>query len=524
MSARRVIPGSEKQRAPGAQLLGPADPAELAEVTVVLRMPPGSEADLAPKTNVGAAPGRGRHLTREEFEARFSASADDVIKVEDFARAHGLDVVEVNADRRSVVLSGKVAALSQAFGVQLGQYQHQTGKVFRGRTGTISVPDELGDVVTAVLGLDDRPVAKPHHRRIQAHAAGGALLPTDVARLYGFPADATGEGECIALVELGGGYRLSELRTYFTKTVMLPAAPKVSSVSVDGGRNKPGVDGGADGEVMLDIEVAGAVAPRARIVVYFAPNTDRGFLDAITAAIHDKAHHPSIISISWGSAESSWTAQALRAFDQAFQVASALGITVCAAAGDAGSTDGVGDGLQHVDFPASSPNVLACGGTRLVAQGGAISHETVWHDAADSATGGGVSDVFDLPAWQADANVPPSANPGHRRGRGVPDVAGDADPVTGYRVLVDGQADVIGGTSAVAPLWAGLVALANQKRGAPVGLLQPLLYANPKLLRDVTSGDNGAYRAGPGWDACTGLGSPRAAELVSALSGATATA
>jgi kumamolisin len=517
MSARRIVAGSEKRRPTGARLLGPADPNEVAEVTVILRFPAGAgEAELAAAVQGDPAQGARRHLSRDELEARFSADPDDVIRIEEFARAHGLEVAEVSPERRAVVLSGTVGALGQAFGVQLGKYQHASGKVFRGRSGGVSVPEEIADVVQAVLGLDERPAARPHLRRVESRAAGGALLPTDVAKLYDFPTDLTGKGQCIAIVELGGGYRLAELKAYFTGTLKLAAAPAVASVSVDGGRNRPGADPDADGEVLLDIEVAGAVAPGAKIAVYFAPNTDRGFLDAITRAVHDKQHRPSVISISWGSAEAGWTDQSLKAFDQAFQVASALGVTVCAAAGDAGSTDGVTDGHQHVDFPSSSPSVLACGGTRLVRQAHGAA-ETVWHDAPDSATGGGVSDVFDLPAYQKDAHVPPSANLGKRVGRGVPDVSGDADPVTGYRVLVDGQAEVIGGTSAVAPLWAGLVALLNEKRAEPVGLLQPVLYAHPALLRDVTQGDNGAYRAGPGWDACTGLGSPKGKDLAAAL-------
>jgi kumamolisin len=286
---------------------------------------------------------------------------------------------------------------------------------------------------------------------------------------------------------------------------------------VDGAANSPAGDpGGADGEVLLDIEVAGAVAPGAHIAVYFAPNTDAGFVDAVTTAVHDRANAPSVVSISWGGPESTWTLQAQRALDGAFADAAALGVTVCAAAGDNGSGDGVGDGRAHADFPASSPHVLACGGTRLEPSGA----ETVWNDGTSGgATGGGVSDTFDLPDWQAAAGVPPSANPGGRVGRGVPDVSGNADPQTGYRVLVDGERATIGGTSAVAPLWAALVALLNEQRGTPVGFLNPALYGSGDgALRDVTSGDNGlgdapAYAAGPGWDACTGLGSPDGAAL-----------
>lgn len=273
---------------------------------------------------------------------------------------------------------------------------------------------------------------------------------------------------------------------------------------------------------MLDIEVAAAIAPKARIAVYFTPNTDKGFLDAITMATHDKINNPSVISISWGSAENNWTAQAMTSFDQAFQTATALGITVCCASGDNGSADGETDGNAHVDFPASSPFALGCGGTKLTTTGNTISSETVWNEGTTSATGGGVSAFFPLPTYQSKAGVPLSANAPHKAGRGVPDVAGDADPATGYFVRVDGQESVIGGTSAVAPLWAGLIALVNQKLGKSVGYLNPLIYGDivgKGAFQDIRSGNNGAYTSQAGWDACTGWGTPNGAKLLQALGG-----
>jgi len=435
--------------------------------------------------------------------------------------------MEAIAARTSVVLSGTVPAMNAEFAVELRQFEYANG-TYRGRTGPVHIPAALKETIEGVFGLDNRPQAKPHFRRhkggsgVRAHAASVSYTPLQVANAYNFPSGVNGTGECIALIELGGGYKPADLNSYF-KQLNLSTVPTVSAVSVDHGKNQPtGSPDGPDGEVMLDIEVAGAVAPGAKIVVYFAPNTDAGFLDAITTAIHDKTNQPTVLSISWGGPESSWTSQAMTAMDEAFQAAAAVGITVCCAAGDDGSTDGVNDGLQHVDFPASSPNALACGGTRLMASGNTISSETVWNELANNegATGGGISDFFALPTFQAGANVPPSANPGGHVGRGVPDVAGDADPTTGYVTRVDGQPDVIGGTSAVAPLWAGLIACINQKLKTPVGYANPLLYgeaASAKAFHDITSGNNGAYSAGPGWDACSGLGTPIGAAILSAL-------
>jgi kumamolisin len=291
---------------------------------------------------------------------------------------------------------------------------------------------------------------------------------------------------------------------------------------VDKGKNKPTNANGADGEVMLDIEVAASVAPGAKIVVYFTPNTDQGFTDAITTAVHDTTHKPSVISISWGGPESSWTGQSSKVLDAACQSAAALGVTITVAAGDNGSSDG-GTG-NNCDFPASSPHVLACGGTKLDANGSTIVSEVVWNETANNegATGGGVSNLFALPTWQANSNVPAPSKSGG--GRGVPDVTGDADPATGYTIRVDGKTMVIGGTSAVAPLWAGLIAVANQQLGTQVGFIQPAIYAAKAAaaFNDITQGNNGAFSAGPGWDACSGLGSPIASKLIPLLAPAPA--
>jgi kumamolisin len=382
------------------------------------------------------------------------------------------------------------------------------------------VPAELADVVEAVLGLDNRPQAKTHFR-VRApgteirHAAAApvSFAPTQLADAYGFPAG-SGAGECVAIIELGGGFRAADLSTYFKGLAV--GSPKVVAVSVDQAKNAATGDAnGPDGEVMLDIEVVGAIAPQASIAVYFAPNTDAGFLDAITTAIHDTTHKPSVLSISWGGPESSWTAQAMTAMDSAFQAAATLGITVCVASGDNGSSDGVSTG-EHVDFPASSSFALACGGSSLHAQDSTIQSEAVWNDGASGgASGGGISSFFQLPVWQQGLSARKTQGAATALTmRGVPDVAGDADPETGYNVRVDGTDTVIGGTSAVAPLWAGLIARINGITGKPAGFINALLYQNPAALRDITDGNNGDFAAASGWDACTGLGSPNGAALV----------
>ena len=509
--ARIPLKGSERAPLSGSRAVGPADPTERVQVSVLLRRR-GHQGFRDRVRRLASGDRSVGHLAREDFARQFGAEPADIAAVKAFAASHGLTVIQEHAGRRTVVLAGTVAQLEAAFGVRLERFEHPRG-AYRGRQGAIHLPQELDGVVEAVLGLDNRPQAQTHFR-VQGAAAKGkaaapvAFSPIQVATLYGYP-QATGQGQCVGIIELGGGFTASDLQTYFASLKV--ATPTVTAVPVDNGQNDPTGDAnGPDGEVMLDIEVIGAIAPQANIAVYFAPNTDAGFLDAVTTAIHDTTNKPSVISISWGSAESTWTDQAMTAMDEAFQAAATLGITICVASGDNGSSDGVTDGGDHVDFPASSSYALACGGTSLKASKTAITSEVVWNDGSEGgAGGGGVSAFFALPTWQsglnttdAEGNTTPLSN------RGVPDVAGDADPETGYNVRIDGTDTVIGGTSAVAPLWSGLLARINQLAGQSVGYLQPVLYKNPQALRDITQGNNGDFYASVGWDACTGLGSP----------------
>jgi kumamolisin len=527
------IKGSEKIAMSGAKAVGPVPDDERFEVTIRLRSRNPIENLSSSSALADTLPQNRTYMSRDEFATTYGADQQDIDKIEAFAQNNGLVVVEASPERRSVVLSGTAAAFNTAFGTKLQHFEHPDG-TYRGRTGALSVSSEVTDIIEGVFGLDDRPQAKPHYQRqnpqtkspkpksgnVSANASPVSFTPPQLAKLYNFPQGLDGTNQCIAIIELGGGYRPADLKAYF-KNLQLPV-PKVKAIRVDNGRNQPSTADSADGEVMLDIEVAAALAPKAQIVVYFAPNTDQGFQDAISKALHDNVNKPSVISISWGGPESAWTAQSLQQFDHMFQTAAALGVTVCCASGDNGSADGVNDGAQHVDFPASNPYALGCGGTFLAASGNTITSETVWNENANSATGGGVSASFPLPSYQNSAHVPPSANPGGGSGRGVPDVSGDADPASGYIVRVDGQSFVIGGTSAVAPLYAGLIALINQKLGKPVGFLNPLIYGSLSgkgLFNDIATGNNGAYSASQGWDACTGWGSPNGSKLLSALSG-----
>lgn len=521
------LPGSHRAAPTNARLVGPTDAHEQICVSVYLRRRNENEFhDYLDQCARQPLHDDRHHLSHADFGQRFGADEHDLAAVERFASTQGLKVERRDPAQRTIVLRGRAEQFIRAFGVTLKKFE-AAGRVFRAREGSIHLPNELKGVVIGVFGFDQRPQAVPHFRlkragksEVRAGAESGpSFNPTDLAAVYQFPTGVTGISETIGIIELGGGFSQQDLDAYFSQQGINPA-PGVSAISVDGGTNQPtGDPSSADGEVELDIEVAGSIAPGASQKVFFGPNTTQGFLDAISQAVHDP--DVTLISISWGQAESGWTPQALTNYDQTFQDAAALGKTVFAAAGDNGSSDGQTDGQNHVDFPASSPFVVACGGTTLQATNGEVTLETVWNEQAsgNGATGGGVSNAFALPSYQQTAGVPPA--PTSTGGRGVPDVAADADPETGYNVLIDGKSTIIGGTSAVAPLYAGLFALINQALIAQgkvrAGWVQPILYANGAAFQDVTQGNNGAFAAGPGWDATTGLGSPNGQRILAAF-------
>lgn len=535
-----VLANSHREPAPGARLIGDVNPKEILEITVRVRSRSGEDQGALLAAMENQSPANRKYLTREDLAKRFGADPNDLEKVAAYARENGLTVTSTSVPRRTVMVKGTIANLVKAFPTELKQYDSAHGK-YRGRSGPLKIPEQLAGIVESIFGFDNRRQARAHAivRRgkfnpLRAGIQDPTFTPPQLAQLYDFPSDADGSGQCIGIIEFGGGYDTGDLQAYFTGLGV--TAPQITAVSVDGVSNNPNSsnpdDNAADGEVMLDLEVAGALAPNAKIVVYFAPFTEQGWVDVLTTAVHDASNKPSVLSISWGWPESNdlWTQQAMDAVNQAVQEAGLAGVTVCCASGDDGSADELTDGLAHVDFPAASPFILSCGGTTLTASndGSSIVSEIVWNKGPRSqgggATGGGVSEITPVPSWQSNASVPASVNTGFQ-GRGVPDVAGDADADTGYKIRVHGQDGVAGGTSAVAPLYAALIACWNQKLGSPVGFVNPLLYASQAAssFNDVTQGTNdttgniGGYSAGVGWDACTGLGSPDGIRIFNSL-------
>ena len=528
-----VLPGSQRVVLPGAHVLGAADTDEWIEVTVKIRR----QKPLPEPTGLP-----GKVMTREELGAEYGAAPEDISKVKAVLTALGLVILKESPISCSIRAGGPAGVVESIFLVKLFHYSHPGGN-YRGRTGEIHIPAELDGIITAVFGLDNRKLVKrrPIKKRrtsldlaTRAEASRAWFFPAELATIYSFPAG-DGQGQTVGLLEFGGGYFASDLATFCQDAGV--SVPTVQAVSVN---NTPtNQKDGDEDEVMLDVEVVAGTCPAATIVIFFSTFDEGGWVDAVDTAIHDTQFPLTVLSCSWGYAEDAaggWTAGAITSINETLQSAALLGVTICVAAGDDGSSDGVTDGHVHVDFPAASPYVLAVGGTTLKKSSSGVITETAWKDGdglrADNggSTGGGVSTQFARPPWQT-VDIQ-SINPGSIEGRVVPDVAADASANTGYWTVVDGQGGVAGGTSAAAPLWASLVARLNASLGTPVGYLSPLLYgtgANGQAMglsacRDITVGNNdtasiGGYNAGPGYDAVSGWGVPIGSALLNGLKG-----
>jgi kumamolisin len=525
-----VLKGSDRVPLPGAKALGAAPEDEWVEATVKLRR----QAAL-PAPEPGKAP-----LTREAL-AKFGATQADETLVKKTLTGFGIEILESNLAERSVKIGAPVSAMEKAFGTKLVRFTHERGD-YRGRTGPLHIPSELDGVVVGVFGLDNRAVVKPRRVKARPRATNLAkaashpwFFPAELAKIYEFPSG-DGSGQTVGILEFGGGYFPDDLSAFCQAAGVSPV-PNVNVVSVDHASTK--AKDGAEGEVMLDVEVVAGVCPKAKIVVYFSSFTTKGWVDAVDAVVHDAQNNPSVLSISWGDSEdhAGWSAAAIQQVSETLKEAALLGITVCVAAGDDGSDDQVGDGRAHVDYPSSDPNVLGVGGTRLRRSGSKRSSEVVWKDGdglrrdGGGSTGGGVSVVFARPNWQEVAIE--SVNFGAISGRVVPDVSANASANTGYFVVVDGQAEISGGTSAAAPLWASLIALVNAELGHRTGWLTPLLYRTSPTTsgktigavacHDVSSGNNATSAAGgysakkSGYDAVSGWGVPIGTALLAEL-------
>jgi len=530
------LTGSIHSLPPGSKAVRRTNPSRWIDLTLGVKR----KAELPDLSALDPVlPGQRAYMSREALTANHGSDPAAVEAITAWAEAHDLVVTRNEPIAARLGLGGTVANLSEAFGVDLFDFENAELGDFHARTGPVHVPQDLVGQITGVFGFNNHRILRRTRRAMLAGPDMAAkarpwFLPTEVGKIYNFPtADAS--GQTIGLLEFGGGVETADVTAYFSK-LGLPA-PSVKVIAVDGVSTDPAADPDSTGEVMLDVDVAGALAGGAKIAVYFSTFDEKGMVDILSTVIADSVNDPSVLSISWGWAENqgfnsavTWSPAAMDHINQSFLAAAHLGVTVCVSTGDDGSEAQIKDGLAHVNFPASSPYVLAVGGTTLHAKtsvsGANKITETVWNDGPGSGTGGGVSDYTPMPAWQA-GKVPPSINSGHFVGRAIPDVAADADPNTGYLVMNGGKLQVVGGTSASSPLWASLVIRLNALLGARAGNFNSLLYSKigpAGVLRDITVGDNdtdgllgGQYKAGPGWDACSGWGVPDGAKLLAAF-------
>ena len=519
--------------------LNPTRGDNLVTATMIVRRRPGGPK-LREVEDFSAKPRAPRqHLSRAQFAASHGADPKELQQVEDFAKSQGLQVVESDPARRSVVVRGTAAAISKAFAVELNDYESPRGK-YRSHTGTVNVPAAIADKVESVIGLDNRPVPAQHfstaRRRNPSDPKGTKpLTPQQVAQLYNFPTG-TGSGQTIGIYEMTtqdgpAGYTQQDLADTMQAFGGNLKVPVPVNVSIDGVTNS----GTSDGETGLDITVASAVAQGAQIAVYFTGGDTQSIIHALQRMIHPGTGDPmpAILSISYGWGPDDETADSFSdaeytQIDQLFQDAANLAITVLVSSGDSGAFIASQTQAQ-TSYPATEPWVIACGGTTIGNISGAAFDEYVWNDtgaAGPGATGGGISAKFPVPAYQQNAKLP-NRNGTNQAGRGIPDIAGNASENSGYLQFINGQSQAVGGTSAVAPLYAGLVALINANLGSAVGFINPMLYSvTSGVFRDISSppgpannsfGKVTGYPASTGWNACTGMGSANGTALENSL-------
>jgi kumamolisin len=532
MADHVVLPDSSRARPSDAQRGPDLSPDTPIDVTVAL-------AGSALPEPSATSP-----ISREELEREHGTDQKTIARVTEVLERFGLSVDEASPLTRSLRVSGSAAQMEAAFHPSLATYTSPDQGEFRGREGELQIPAELAGMISGIFGLDERRVAR---RRSTAKAPlSKPVSPAELSSHYNFPS-AEGVKQTVAIAEFGGGYFAEDLTAFCSKQGT--PVPAVTAVGVNGAQvltladieklpQQKRTEQLEDSvEVNMDVQIVAGLVPGAEVIVYFAAFDQQGWVDLLNEVIAGEPTPAVTVSVSWGLAEddAGWSKAARKAIDERLQAAAALGITVCVAAGDDGSADQETDGRAHVDFPASSPHVLAVGGTMFQA-----AEDVVWWEkpgertnSGGGATGGGVSVEFPRPSWQ-DVTIT-SLNAGSIDGRVVPDVAALAGPPF-YDLVFMGKDSPNGGTSAATPTWAALIALlaGNAEHPWKPAFLAPQLYANSPGstetvgaagCTDVTTGDNTSstlgkgYAAGSGFDAVSGWGVPDGTALLAALTG-----
>lgn len=544
LGAYKPLKGSTHLIPKEHRLLRATSASEIIMVTLILRRKRGG-AKLKEVKDFSAKVGAVRNaVDRDQFVADHGADPKEIEQVLAFAQSQGLEVAETNAAARSVVLRGTAAKLNKAFGVKLNDYQGPLGK-YHSHTGPVKLPGALATIVQAVIGLHNRPIRAQahntsHRRSVNVPPNTKPVTPQQVAQLYGFP-PGDGEGQTIGIYEMAvgdgsgqladAGYKAQDVANTIKGFGGGLKVPNIIDVAIDGVGNS-GVN---DGETLLDITVAGAIAQAATIAVYFTGAETQNMIHALQRMIHPGAGDPvpTVISISYGwgpdDAQSEFSDEEFQQFGELFTDAANLDITVLISSGDSGCY--LGSNYAQASYPATEPMVIACGGTTIGNVNGSTFDEYVWNDGGSGgASGGGISVKFPLPSYQNGAGVPKN-NFTKKGGRGIPDVAGNANEDSGYMQDAAGSpAQPVGGTSAVAPLYAGLFARINSNLGVSVGFVNQTLYSlGTSAFNDIVSPPGPAnnsyngvtgYPVKKGWDACTGWGSVKGVAFQNSLKAA----
>ncbi len=486
---RVPIPGTHRSVWPGTTQAAELSSDAGALLTAWLRPRRGGALDIERARTLGATPpGKRTYVDRHELADETAADAKDVELLRRYCARFGIEVTAQHW--RSVVVNGSIRQLIKAFGATAAIHEAPDKRRFRHRSESLHAPPEIAAMLRGPFGIHQWPRS---HALGTLHNNTTPLSASDVVERYQFPAG-EGSGETIAVLQLRGVFRPDDFAACMRDQGVTSRLPIVKRV--DNAELAHEIETAKDVESAIDTQVAAALAPGAQIVVYAAPDDERGVLDAIRTALFDEENRPSILSISFGFPEFLWTPVALTVLDELFTVAALIGVSVFCASGDNGAELDY-DGKPHVLAPASSPFAHACGGTEITADA-----EIAWDK-----TGGGFSAHAAAPTWQ-----------GAREGRGVPDVAAEVKP--GYAVFFNGSKFAMGGTSAAAPAWAALAARLNQQIGTPIGFFAPLLYNRSPaggLFRQVTVGSNDRFKSAAGWNPSTGLGVPVGVALERAL-------
>lgn len=573
------IPGSERPQIKGSTLLGRIEAQEIITIAITVRQKPGSKEIPGLDYWQSTPPDKRVYVSQEDFFERHGADRAEVDRIADYLKDRGFRVLEQHAGRRRILAEGTAEQMDAALGVRLNRYRaperkapphaqrkegdarpfgdhRESAHEYRGFEGQVRLPANLVELVEAVIGLDNRKVGRPAGTGTGDPPGASYLTPLKIAQDYNFPTNSAA-GQTIGIFEdasAGAAYLHSDVSAYVA-ALGVPA-PSLTDIPLLGYANNSALvvnpPTGAVLECNIDVCIAATSGQGANINVYFTDDSELGwdtFFDRTTFPLAgDNA--PSVLTASWVPSLSDDSGSIgnysvggtfANNLHSKLKTAAARGITVFMAIGDWGSENDVGDGKCHVSYPNGDPFVTACGGTILGSSNptppGAL-YEYTWSDGNVlsspfqswsgafyyESTGGGVSDQFPRPPYQVHAGIAPiSKNDGGIR-RGLPDVAGMV-AMTGF--VIGGVGNQSGyGTSAVAPLYAGLLATINAFLGRNTGFLNPTLYKyGARICNDIRVGNNDSsyppdalfYTAGVGWDACTGWGSINGRRLLAGI-------